>query len=165
MKTITYQIKIDAPTQKVWSNLADFGGVYKWSPGVKFSRSTSVNNEGLGASRHCDLIPAGSVEERIIEWHGGESLTLEIYKGKGAPPFKKAVATISIKADGASTVVTAKFDYSMKYGPIGALMDLFVVDRFLKKGLQGLLAGLKHHTETGETVNSAKGLRFVAVPA
>jgi len=46
-----------------------------------------------------------------------------------------------------------------------ALMDAAMVNRFLNKGFQGLLAGLKHHAETGEEVRSGKGLEFAAVPA
>ncbi len=167
MSRLSYQTNVDAPLQKVWKILADFGGIYKYNPGVSSSHSTSSNNGGVGASRHCDLIPAGSIEERIIEWNEGQSYSLEIYDGKGVPPFKKSVATLAITPNGSGTVVTATLDYSLKYGPLGALMEALVVKRFLQRGFQGLLAGLKHYAETGEEVQSAKGLPFklVAVPA
>ena len=164
MTTISYQIYVEAPSEKVWNILADFGGIYKWSPGVKKSYSTSAANEGLDATRHCDLNPAGAVEERIVDWNEGQSYSLEIYDGKGAPPFKKSLATFSVQPNGPGTTVTATVEYGLKYGPIGALMNLFMVRPFIKKGFQGLLAGLKHHAETGQQVKSAKGLNFVAVP-
>ena len=167
MSRLSYQINIDAGQEKVWKVLADFGGVYKYSPGVSSSHSTSSDKGGVGASRHCDLSPTGSIEERIIEWNEGQSYSLEIYDGKGVPPFKKSVATLAIAPNGHGTVVTATLDYSLKYGPLGALMEALVVKRFLQRGFQALLAGLKHHVETGEEVQSAKGLPFklVAVPA
>ena len=165
MKAVSYQIHVDAPTEKVWNILADFGGVYRYSPGVRSSHSTSQVNGGVGATRHCDLLPAGSVEERIVEWTEGQSYTLEIYEGKGTPPFKHAVATLKLKPEAGGTRVFASLDYSLKYGPVGAVMDKVMVQRFLDKGFQGLLSGLKHHAETGEEVESTSGIQFVAVPA
>ena len=88
MTTITREVWIDAPHDKVWRILADFGGIYKYNPGVSNSHSTSSANEGVGATRHCDLLPAGSVEERIIAWNEGRDYKLEIYDGRGVPPFE-----------------------------------------------------------------------------
>ena len=164
MTTVSYKIHIDAPVEKVWNILADFGGIYKWNPGVSHSHSTSSNNEGFGASRHCDLKPSGSIEERILEWHEGESYTLEIYDGKGAPPFKQAVAKLAVKPEGSGAIATMTIEYSLKFGPVGALMNLVMVKPFTHKATRGVLAGLKHHAETGELVDSGRGLQFVAVP-
>ena len=165
MTTVSYQIHIDAPVEKVWNILADFGGIYKWNPGITRSYPTSANNGGLAATRHCDLKPTGSVEERIVEWNESKDYTLEIYDGKSIPPFKKSLATFAVKPDGAGTSVTATVEYNLKYGPIGALMNLVMVGPFVKKAFQALLAGLKHHAETGQEVKSARGLNFAAVPA
>ena len=85
MSSMTYEIHVDAKPDHVWGIVADFGNIYKWSPGVKYSRSTSEASGGVGASRHCDLLPFGSVEEDILEWKEGESLTIEIVSGKKTP--------------------------------------------------------------------------------
>ena len=166
MKTLSYKIDIDATPEVVWDIIADFGGVYRYSPGVKHSQTLSSHNQGLGADRICHLAPAGNIKERITEWNEGKSYTLEIYQGKGAPPVKKAYATLALepgKNDG--TVVTASLQYEMKYGPVGAAMDAALFGPFLAKGFTGLLAGMKHYAETGEEVSSPKGLQFVATPA
>lgn len=164
-KQFLYSIEIDAPSHKVWAALADFGGVYKYSPGVADSHSLTVQNSGLGAERLCQLNPSGQVKERIIRWEEGRSYALEIFSGKGTPPFKKAIATLSVEPRGAQTAVQIHFDYAIKYGPLGALMDALMFNRFLRGGLQGLLAGLKKHVETGEQISTAKGLQFAAVTA
>ena len=165
MTKFSYQIEIDAAPEHVWGILADFGNVYKFSPGVTHSHSTSEAENGLGATRHCALAPAGSIEERIVGWEEGSRMDIEIYEGKGAPPFKKAVASIWLEPQGNGTVAFAKIDYEMKYGPVGAAMNALMVKNFLHKGFQGLLSGLKHYAETGEQVEGPRNIDFVAVPA
>jgi hypothetical protein len=51
--------------------------------------------------------------------------------------------------------------YELKYGPLGALMDRLMVRKAMSQGMEGLLAGLKHYSETGKQVN----LTAVAVAA
>ena len=136
MKTLSYKIQIDAAPEAVWHIIADYGNVYRYSPGVKNSKTLSAQNQGVGADRICHLAPAGNIQERILEWNEGKDYTLEIYQGKGAPPFKTAKATLAIDADNnGGTVVTATLRYKMKFGPIGALMDAAMFGPFLQKGI------------------------------
>ncbi len=165
MTTITREIKIDASQEKVWEILADFGGIYKFNPGVSSSHSTSSANSGVGATRHCDLLPAGSVEERIFEWKEGQAYKVEIYSGKGTPPFKSAVGQLEAKPDGNGTLVRMRFEYSLKFGPIGALMDRLMVRSQFSKAIPGILAGLKHYAETGEEVGRKVQLPLQLVTA
>ena len=50
MTKVSAEIVIDAPAERVWEVLADFGSVYKWAPGVTESHSTSSNNSGADAA-------------------------------------------------------------------------------------------------------------------
>ena len=80
---ITRKVTINAPKQKVWEALADFGNVFKLSPNLKKSYLTSDQQEGIGATRHCDFVNMGAqVEERIVEWDEGESIKIDIYESK-----------------------------------------------------------------------------------
>ena len=153
MTTIIREVTINASQEKVWDILADFGGIYKYNPGVSSSHSTSSANGGVGATRHCDLLPAGSVEERITAWNEGRDYKIEIFSGKGVPPFKTAVAHIKVQPEGTGTHVQMRFDYSIKFGFIGSLMDRLMVKKQFSKAIPGILAGLKHYAETGEEVN------------
>ena len=154
MTTVTREVKIDAPVEKVWKILADFGGIYKFNPGVPNSYSTSQSNSGVGATRHCDFLPTGGVEERITEWNENSDYKIEIYEGKGVPPFKTAVAHLSVAPDDNGTIVKMSLSYRLKFGPLGALMDAMLVRKQFQKAVPGILAGLRHYTETGETVDS-----------
>ena len=150
MTHVTKQTRINASKQQVWGIIADFGGVVNYNPNISNSYSTSENNEGVGATRHCDLLPMGSVEERVFDWKEGEEYSLEIIEGKKIAPFKFAKARIILEGDGDQTVATVFFDYQLKYGPIGALMNgLFIKSQF-NKALQSLIEGLTFYAETGQ---------------
>ena len=61
--TITSQIQ--APVEKVWEVLDNFGEIAQWNSGVKSSARTSTGPVSEGSTRHCDLSPLGGVNERI----------------------------------------------------------------------------------------------------
>jgi hypothetical protein len=68
MRSISLSQDIQAPRSAVRVVLADFPNISDWNSGVKTSFSTSESAEGIGATRHCDLAPAGKLEETIIGW-------------------------------------------------------------------------------------------------
>ncbi len=151
MTQLTTEVHIDAPKEKVWEVLANLGDIYKWNPGVASSHWTSEQKQGVGASRHCDLQnPSGTLEERAIEWREGEGYTIDVYES--SLPLKNTVE-FAIKPEGAGTRVYVTVDYRLKYGPVGALLDVLFVRRQMQKGFDHLLAGLKYHVETGDPVD------------
>ena len=167
MSKVSREVRINAPKEKVWEALADFGGIQIFNPSVIKSYTINSKNEGVGASRRCELnIPGSHIDERVTEWVDGEKMVIEIYDGKKAPPFKRAFATISIREDGPNTTIaTGVIEYKLKFGPIGALMDVALVKPQFGKGFGGLMAGLKHYVETGESVDGPTGLDFSSVQA
>ena len=155
MAHFSTQIRINATKEKVWEVLADIGGIYKWNPGVAHSYSTSEENSGEGASRHCDLqTPGGKsfgyLEEVAFDWREGEGYKIDIYESN--LPIKSNVVEFGVKADGYGTIVTVSPDYAIKYGLLGSLMNRLFIQRKLKQAMEDLLAGLKYHVETGELV-------------
>lgn len=158
MTAIIRDIYIDATPERVWEVLSDFGAVDKYNPGALKSRSTSTNNGGIGATRHCDLPGNAVALERITAWRPNEYLALEIFGGEKLPPFKKAVGSVELKPEGNGTLVHGVLEYSLKLGPIGSLMDKAIVSRKFAEAWSGVMAGLKHHVETGEQVEIDTGL-------
>lgn len=156
MASIRYEITVDRPPSEVWDLISDFGGVYRYNPNVSHSRLTNGSaNEGVGATRHCDLSFSGaSVEERILEWHEGEGYALEIFDGEKLPPFRSGVrAAVTVRPAGSErSVVTGDMDYELKFGLLGRLMDRTVVAPRFGPAFGRLLAGIKHHAETGEEI-------------
>lgn len=151
MTKISDSIRIDVSKDKVWEILADFGGIINYNPGISDSYSTSDANQGIGATRHCELLPMGSIEERIIEWDEGSGYLVDIYQFNGmTPPIKRALAHLSVEADGDGTIAKMWLEYEMKMGFIGNAMKLLMLDAQYQKAVTGILQGLKYHAETGK---------------
>ena len=150
---VTSNVNIDAPPDKVWSVLADLGSIYKWNPGVAKSHSTSELTQGEGATRHCDLDDKNHLEERAFDWREGESFKIDVFES--TLPLASNIVSFQIAPAGDATRVSVTADYKLKFGPIGALMDVLFGKRMLQRGFDDMMAGLKHHIETGELIGDS----------
>lgn len=164
MATIKSEVNVDAPVEEVWQILADFGGIQRFNPGVPRSIQTSDGPVGLGTTRHCDLtIPGASIEERITGWVDGHSYEVEIFSSKRTPPLNHARATLAVRPAERGTMASMQIDYRLKGGWLGSLMDVVMVRRQYEKTVDGVLAGLKHHAETGELVDGISDVKHLTV--
>ena len=68
-------------------------------------------------------------------------------------PLKRNVVDFTVETDGDGTLVSVSPDYELKFGPLGVLMDKLFAGRQFRNGMAEMLAGLKHHVETGELVD------------
>lgn len=156
MSRFNVETRIDAPREKVWEVLSDLGSIYKWNPGVSHSYSTSEAGSGEGATRHCDLQSGtksiGYLEERAFDWRDGEGFKIDIYESN--LPIKRNIIEFTLSDTDGGTVVSLTPDYQLKFGVLGWLMDKLIARRQLKKGMKGLLDGLRYHVETGREVGS-----------
>lgn len=152
MPTLTSTVHIDAPTAHVWEILADFGAVYRFNPSVRSSHSTSEASTGTGATRHCDLAPMGSVEERIIDWNEGTSCTIEIFESSRLPSFTRSIAHMVVMPEGDGCRFTGTLDYELRFG----LIDRLGAQRTFGKAWKRFAAGLKAYAESGEEIDHPK---------
>ena len=143
MRSISVSRDIAASGTAVWDVLADFPNIADWNGGVKKSYATSDQTEDVGATRHCDLSPTGTLEETIREWEPGEKLVISIDSATKLP-IKTGLATFELDpdADGGFTKVGAHYEYETKWGVLGKLMG-GMVDRQLTKGFAGFLEDLE----------------------
>lgn len=163
MTQISKQIRIDAPKDKVWDILADYGAVSNWAPTISESQSTTEATRGVGAERGCEHEKMGHIEERIVAWDEGSSLSYDVIKGLPFPMKSlNNVWSVSDARDGA--VVTLTMTFRMGFGPLGALPAL-MARPLMRKEMGITLAGLKHHVETGQLVDSDTELPAVATAA
>ena len=150
MAMVTSETRIDARPEKVWEALADLGGIHKWNPGVTNSYTTSEAAGGENATRHCDLPGNNRLEERAFDWREGEGYKIEVFES--TLPLARNIVSFEVTPDRDGTRVQVTADYKLKYGPIGALMDVLVARRQAQQGFDDMMAGLKYHVETGEIV-------------
>jgi uncharacterized protein YndB with AHSA1/START domain len=136
MRNIHVSRQLDAPREAIWAVLADFHNIYIWNSGVKASHDTGDGTIGLGAQRHCELAPLGTLKETIAEWHPNEKLVVSIDSATKLP-IENGAATFTL-----SDHETA-IDYAYRpKGIVGKVMGP-ILDRQLRKGFGGFLDDLE----------------------
>ncbi len=130
-----------APRSAVWAVLADFPNIASWNSGVTTSYATSDAETGVGAQRHCDLSPTGTLEETVREWDPENRLVVSIDSATRLP-IRRADVTFTLGDDRDRTVTTIDYRYDTAWGPIGRLMAP-VLDNQLRKGFNGFLVDLE----------------------
>lgn len=143
MPDFTLSRLVDAPLDRVWEVMDDFGDTYKWNPGVTASRLMTEGAVGTGTERRCDFSPIGAVHERITHHAPGERMTVHIYKAFKLP-MKEATADFTFAPKGDGTEVTVNYTYTPNI--MGKLMGP-MLDQQLRKGLGGMLKGLQQEAE------------------
>lgn len=132
---------LDAPRESVWAILADVGNISSWNSGVKTSYLTGNESEGVGATRHCDLSPAGALEETVVEWVENERMVVRVDSAK-LLPIKTGMVTFSLLHGGeGKTKVDLTYDYQLKFGPLGSLINKPFASQ-LTAGFEGFLDDL-----------------------
>jgi uncharacterized protein YndB with AHSA1/START domain len=112
MPEFTVSRRIDAPIEKVWEVLDDFGDIASWSPGIKTSALTSVGPVGEGTTRNCDFVGIGAVNERIDAYIPNERMTVNLYETFKLP-ISDAVADFNLAAVDGGTDLTIRYSYTL----------------------------------------------------
>lgn len=144
MPEFTVTRQVDAPVETVWELLQDFGGIYRWSTGVKASELTSDGPVGEGSTRHCDFAPAGGVNERIDLHQPNERLTVNIYE-TFKMPISGAIADFVLAENDGGTELTINYEYTPNV--MGRLMR-GMLDKQMRKGMAGLARDLQQASES-----------------
>ena len=165
MTQLMSSVYIDATPDHVWSIISDFGNVYRYNPSVPTSHSTGDDAGGLGATRHCDLAPFGSLEEKIVEFEEGSHLVVDIFETEKVPPFEHSIARLTIEPEGDGTRFRGKLDYQLKGGLLGRALNGAGAQRSFEKAWTRFAAGLKYYAETGNEVATIKDVDTSAVEA
>jgi carbon monoxide dehydrogenase subunit G len=139
--TITRQI--EAPVEKVWEVLDNFGGIAQWSPGVKSSELTSQGPVTEGSTRHCDFSPLGGVNERIDTYIPNQKMTVNLFETFKLP-IAGAIADFNIATHGEGTALS--IDYSYQPNRLGRVAK-GQTDKQMRKGISGLADDLQRESE------------------
>lgn len=64
MAKVSVTKRINAPVERVWEMVSEWGGTHKWIPGVG---PVTVEGKGVGSTRSAELDPATGFPGRITE--------------------------------------------------------------------------------------------------
>lgn len=141
---------VNGSIDKAWAAISKMGAVTDWHPNVARAEVLTEHDTGIGASRRVEFHDGNSVVETVIEESEQQFTTVEM---TDAAMMKSALVTIRTSERSANTTdVTFSIDYSLKFGPVGWLLDAFMMRRLFRKVFSAALAGLSYHLETGELV-------------
>ncbi len=143
MPEFTISRQIDAPVEKVWEVLNDFGGIHQWNPGVKHSALTSDGPVKQGSTRHCDFAPFGAVNERIQRHERHERLTVHIYEAFKLP-ISTATADFNVAAKDGGTELSLHYSYTPNL--LGRVLRGYT-DKQMRKGIGGMAKALQRESE------------------
>ncbi len=132
-----------ASPQSCWKLLGDFAHIDLFNKNL--SKSYLLNPQdpiGVGTRRQCDVSDGKNfLREEIIEWKEGEYYVIDIYESS-FPMDRQSTKFGLLPISGGGTKIYMNFDYKVKFGPIGSLMNALMLRNFLSKGLQNVVNGL-----------------------
>jgi len=143
MAEFTITRHIAAPVETVWEVIDDFGDIQRWNDGVKASELTSDGPVSQGSTRHCDFVPFGAVDERIVGYEPNQRMTIDLYETYKLP-ISNAIADFHLAPADSGTDLTIEYSYTLNR--IGRAAKNYT-DKQLRKGLGGLAKGLQTEAE------------------
>ncbi len=78
MTTIEHEILAKCAPEQAWALLSDLEAVASYNPSVRAARVLGDRRTGIGAMRSCELVPKGTVVERVTHWEEGSAVGLEV---------------------------------------------------------------------------------------
>lgn len=135
--------QIDAPVERVWDVLQDFGSISQWNPGVKKSHLTSEGPVVEGSTRHCTFAPFGSVNERVARHEHHERFTVHIYEAFKLP-IKEAKADFNVVEKDGGTELNLHYSYTPNL--LGRITK-GLTNKKMRQGIGGLAKSLQRESE------------------
>ncbi|MDA0272583.1 MAG: SRPBCC family protein [Proteobacteria bacterium] len=98
MKEINVRVSVNAPGEKVWEVLADYGGFLKWAGGSE--DEITVEGEGIGMVRHLKMSGAELAERLTVLDPGKRILGYQLDYGEpiGMKEYKAHVQVVDAGA-------------------------------------------------------------------
>jgi hypothetical protein len=98
MTSVTVTDTIDAPVDKVWKLVSDFGGIDKFMRGIDECR---LEGSGLGSDRHIST-GGGTIVERLT-WFDPDAHALSYTILSGPLPVQRYLSTLRLSSEGQRT--------------------------------------------------------------
>jgi hypothetical protein len=137
-RRITVRHRMSAPTGSVWAVFADFPNLASHWSGLRATRAIGDQTSGVGARRHVELKPVGSMDETVTVWEEGRRLDTRNHPSASVP-FRRAETTLTLEPDDDGTSATFDYRYVPRGGPLGRLTGP-LIDKMLTATFTNMLA-------------------------
>ena len=153
MTKLTLSRTIQAPADRVWDILADFGGVQNFHPMVDTSPITNGQNTGLGAERRCELYNGTKVNEEITSFNPGRR-NIGITVNQPDAPITAMTGEFTVTPRGDSSCeVLAIMAYDLIDGAL-AKEQIDGLRGMMEGAVESVLKGLDDHAVTGAIIGN-----------
>ena len=138
---------MSASSDAVWALFADFPKLADHWSGLKATRAIGDRTRGLGARRHVELRPIGSMDETVIAWEEGRKIVTQ-NQPSATVPFKQAESTLTLERHADGALVRFDYQYVPRGGPLGRLTGP-LIDRMLTGTFDDMLAAIEEAATDG----------------
>ena len=144
---ISVKRKINAPSEALWSYLADFSNINRFHPMLKGSHFIEgANTCEVGSTRQCDFKDGNYLKEKIADWKEGSHYTVEIYGT--SMPIKTARATLGVNAISSEQteayMIVEMIPKNVLLTPFMYLMFQYIAAPGILRGLEKLYRSEQH---------------------
>jgi hypothetical protein len=145
--TLHNEIAIDASPADVVATLADVGALADYDPTVASAEVTSEQRAGVGAARKVTMADGRHwFEETMTVCEPGGPLAFELTACNF--PIRSLRHSYTVASIDGQTTVAQEMTYTVKYGPLGMLLDRLALRRGFDAGVKQFLSGLQSHLES-----------------
>jgi hypothetical protein len=95
---ITVQRRMSSSTGSVWALFADFPNLASHRGGLRATRAIGDQTSGVGARRHVELKPIGSMDETVTVWEDGRRIETR-NRPSASVPFRHAETSLTLEPD------------------------------------------------------------------
>jgi hypothetical protein len=138
---LTVQRRMTASTGSVWTLFADFPNLATHWSGLRSTRAIGDQTSGVGARRHVQLKPIGSMDETVTSWEDGHRIDTRNHPSVSVP-FCRAESTLTLDPIGGGTLARFDYRYVPRGGPIGRLTGP-LIDKMLTGSFTQMLAAIE----------------------
>lgn len=118
MSQLMMRRKVDVPADRMWEVVSKYDRLSTPEAGCANRNCAPPNDFGFG--------------DAAVRW--AESRGYRVSLGRVSMPLKRSKIGVSVRHAGADeSEVTITMDYAVKYGPLGSLMNLFVMRPLMRR--------------------------------
>jgi ribosome-associated toxin RatA of RatAB toxin-antitoxin module len=118
----TFEVEryVEASRERVWEVVSDAANLADHAPNL--SKSAVLAGEGEGMVRRCYNAGGDGWNETCTVWRPGHSYTMEVDTSDYPYPLSQMKGTWEVREHGDGALIRLRYDYVMKYGPVGAVL-------------------------------------------